>query len=132
MNKCIFLGRLTKDPEARVTANSQTPVANFTLAVNRKFKQEGQPTADFLNFVAFGKVAEIITKYVKKGNQITVVSRVQVRSWDDQDGKKHYATEFVIDEFDFAEGKKADGDTGNSGGFKSVEEENDSSDDLPF
>lgn len=129
MNKCIFLGRLTKDAESKVV-NDNTTITNFTLAVNRKYKQENQPTADFLNFVSFGKTAEVIAKYCKKGNQIAVTSRVQTRNWEDNEGKKHYITEFVVEEFDFAEGKKAEGNTNNnSSGFTPVEEDEEN---LPF
>lgn len=103
MNKCIFLGRLTKDIELKYTANNNA-ISNFTLAVSRKFKKDDQPDADFLPMVALGKTAEIMNKYCKKGSLITVVSRVQTRSWDDKDGNKHYTTEFVVEEFDFAGG----------------------------
>lgn len=103
MNVCTFLGRLTKDVEIKTVG--ETEIANFTLAVDRRFKKEGQPTADFLNFVAFGKTAEVISKYCEKGSQIAVVARVQTRTWDDKDGNKRYITEFVVDGFSFAGGK---------------------------
>jgi single-strand DNA-binding protein len=106
MNKCIFLGRITKDIELKY-AGENTAIANFTLAVNRKFKKDGQPDADFLPMVAIGKTAEVIEKYCGKGSQITVTSRVQTRNWDDKDGNKHYTTEFVVEEFDFAGGNKS-------------------------
>jgi single-strand DNA-binding protein len=127
MNKCIFIGRLTKDPEISYSTN-QVAIAKFTLAVNRKFKQEGQPTADFLNFVAFGKTAEFIGKYFEKGSGMGVTSRVQNRNWDDQEGKKHYATDFVVEEVDFA------GNKGNSTPHDNLDvpPADDSSDDLPF
>lgn len=107
MNKAIFLGRFTKDVELRYVGGENTALVNFTLAVDRKFKKDGQPSADFLNFVALGKTAEIIGKYCAKGSLISVVSRVQTRNWDDADGKKHYTTEFLVEEFDFAGGNKA-------------------------
>lgn len=110
MNKCIFLGRLTKDTELKYVGGENTAIANFTLAIDRKFKKDGQPTVDFLNFVAIGKVAEIISKYCAKGSMISVVSRVQTRTWDDTEGKKHYTTEFVVEEFDFAGGSKSNND----------------------
>jgi single-strand DNA-binding protein len=127
MNKCIFIGRLTKDPEISYSTN-QTAIAKFTLAVNRKFKQEGQPTADFLNFVAFGKTAEFIGKYFEKGSGMGVTSRVQNRNWDDQEGKKHYATDFVVEEVDFA------GSKGNSNPHDNLDvpPADNSDDDLPF
>jgi single-strand DNA-binding protein len=112
MNKCVFLGRLTKDVELKNVGAENTAIANFTLAVNRKFKKDGQPTADFLNFVAIGKTAEVLAQYCEKGSQIAVSSRVQTRTWEDKDNNKHYTTEFVVEEFDFAGGKT------NSGGSK--------------
>jgi single-strand DNA-binding protein len=104
MNKCLFLGRLTKDVELRYAGSDNTAFGNFTLAVERKFKKDGQPTADFLNFVAIGKTAEVMAKYCQKGSLIAVTSRVQTRTWDDTEGKKHYTTEFVVEEFSFAGG----------------------------
>lgn len=109
MNKCQFLGRLTKDVEVKYVGGDNTPIANFTLAVDRRFKKEGQPTADFLNFVTIGKLAEVIGKYCEKGSQIAVSSRVQTRSWEDKEGTKHYTTEFVVEEFSFAGGKSSGG-----------------------
>lgn len=115
MNKCLFLGRLTKDVEIRYAGSDNTAFGNFTLAVDRKFKKDGQPSVDFLNFVAIGKNAEIISKYCSKGSMIAVTSRVQTRTWDDTEGKKHYATEFVVEEFSFAGGNsKANENTSNS------------------
>jgi len=92
MNKAMFLGRFTKDVELKYVGADNTAIANFTLAVDRKVKKEGQPTADFLNFVAFSKTAETLAKYCTKGSMIAVVSRVQTRNWDDTEGKKHYTT----------------------------------------
>lgn len=111
MNKCLFLGRFTKDVELKYAGSENTAIANFTLAIDRKFKKDGQPTADFLNFVALGKTAETIGKYCSKGSLITVVSRVQTRNWDDTEGKKHYVTEFVVEEFKFAGGSKSNTDS---------------------
>ena len=107
MNNCSFLGRLTKDVDSKKVG--ETEIAIFTLAVDRKFKKEGQRTADFLNFVAIGKTAEIISKYCEKGSQIAVVSRVQTRTWEDKDGNKKYITEFVVESFSFAGGKSNGG-----------------------
>ena len=109
MNKCIFTGRLTKDPDVRYSqgANGTTAIATWTLAVNRKIKAEGQPTADFLNFKAFGKLAENIEKYWCKGMKMDIVSHVQSGSYTDKDGKTCYYTEFVADEFEFGESKSA-------------------------
>lgn len=101
LNKVAMVGRLTKDPEVRYTADNQTPVAKFTIAVDRTFKRDGQPTADFIPIVVFGKSAENCGKYIKKGRLVAVSGRLQTRSWDDPDGKRHYATEVIADEVDF-------------------------------
>lgn len=110
MNKCIFLGRLTRDVELKY-APSGTAIANFTLAVNRKYKKENQPTADFLPHVVIGKLAEVVSNYLVKGSQIAVVSRVQTRNYEAADGTKRYVTEFVLEEFSFA-GSKPNSDSG--------------------
>lgn len=109
MNKCMFLGRITKDLEVRHVGADDTSILNFTLAVNRKFKRDGQPDADFFNMVAIGKVAEIIAQYCEKGSQIAVVSRSQTRNWEDKEGNKRNTTEFVVEEFSFASGSKSSG-----------------------
>lgn len=104
MNKIILLGRLTKDVELRYTQTSNTPVASFTLAVNRKFTKEGEEKqADFLSIVAWNKLAETASKYLKKGTQILVTGRLQTRTWDDEQGVKHYVSEIIAEEFDFIE-----------------------------
>ena len=106
MNKVILLGRLTKDVEVRYTQTNNTMVASFTLAVNRKFKQEGQPDADFINIVAWSKLAEFCSKYFKKGQQVSIVGRLQTRTWEDENGQKRYVTEVVAEEAYFADSKK--------------------------
>jgi single-strand DNA-binding protein len=134
MNKVALVGRLTKDPEVRYTANNQTAIAKFTIAVNRMFKQEGQPDADFIPVVVFGKPAENCGKYIGKGRLVAVSGRIQTRSWDDQEGKRHFATEVIADEVHFLDkGNDANKGSGNdarkeSGDFYPAEEE----DDLPF
>lgn len=105
MNKIILIGRLTRDPELRYTSNN-TATTSFTVAVDRRFKQEGQPTADFISVVAWGKTAEVISKYFKRGNRIALTGRLQTRNYDDKDGKKVYVTEVVTDEVEFVESKK--------------------------
>lgn len=106
MNKIILLGRLSKDVEVRYTQANNTMVSSFTLAVNRRFKQEGQPEADFINIVAWSKLAEFCSKYFKKGQQVTIVGRLQVRTWEDENGQKRYVTEVVAEEAYFADSKK--------------------------
>ena len=104
MNKVELLGRLTKDPEIRYTQNN-TPVASFSLAVNRRFTKEGEQQADFINIVAWNKTAEFCGKYFKKGSQIALVGRIQTRNWEDN-GTKKYITEVVAEEVYFADSKK--------------------------
>ena len=107
MNKVELIGRLTKDPEVRYTQSSNTQVSNFTLAVSRRFVKEGEERqADFINIVAWGKTAEFCSKYFRKGMQIALVGRIQTRTYDDTDGKKHYVTEVVAEEVYFADSKK--------------------------
>ena len=106
MNKVILMGRLTKDPDIRYTQSSNTLVANFTLAVNRRFAKEGQQQADFINIIAFAKTGEFCEKYFSKGQQVAVVGRIQTRNWDDDQGQKHYATEIIAEEVYFAGDKK--------------------------
>lgn len=108
MNKVILMGRLTRDPEVRYS-QSETPIAiaRYSLAVNRRFKREGEPDADFLNCVAFGKQGEFAEKFLKKGLMICISGRIQVRSYDDQTGQKRWVTEIIVEEQDFAESKSS-------------------------
>jgi len=113
MNKVILMGRLTKDPEVTYSNNSANPlaIAKFTLAVDRRFKRDGEPTADFIMCTAFGKTAETMQTYVKKGVMISVYGRIQVRSWTDTNtDQKRWATDVIVDEFYFT-GSKADGES---------------------
>jgi len=116
MNKVILMGRLTKDPELKYTSGTNTAVTSFSIAVNRRGAKEGQPQADFINVVAWTKTAEFCGKYFTKGMQVVVVGRLQTRTWDDNEGKRHYVTEVVADETYFADGKKGGGDAGSSTG----------------
>lgn len=106
MNKVILMGRLTKDPEIRYAGVGEPiAIARYTVAVSRRFKKEGQAEADFINVVSYRKAAEFIEKYFKKGQMIAIVGRLQVRSWDDSEGKRHWSTEVITDEIHFAGGK---------------------------
>jgi single-strand DNA-binding protein len=106
MNKVILMGRLVKDPEVRYSQSAEpVAVARYTLAVNRRFKRDGEPDADFINCVAFGKSGEFAEKYYKKGQLVSVVGKLQVRSWDDQNGQKRWSTDVIIEEQFFAESK---------------------------
>ena len=106
LNKVLLMGRLTRDPEVRYTANNNTLVCSFSLAVGRSFKREGQPDADFINIVAWGKTGEFCSKYFTKGQQVAVCGRLQTRNYDDKDGKKVYVTEVIAEEAHFADSKK--------------------------
>lgn len=108
MNKVILMGRLTRDPEIRYS-QSETPiaVARYSLAVDRRFKRDGEPDADFFNCVAFGKQGEFAEKYLKKGMLICICGRLQNRSYDDQNGQKRWITEVIIEEQNFGESKSA-------------------------
>ena len=106
MNKVIEIGRLTKDPEIRYSQGaSSTCIARYTLAVDRKFKQEGQPTADFINCIAFGKLGEFAEKYLHKGVKIAVTGRIQTGSYKNKDGNTVYTTDVVVEEQEFFESK---------------------------
>ena len=106
MNKVILMGRLTRDPEVRYTQTSNTLVASFSLAVNRRFVRQGEERqADFFNVVAWGKTGEFCSKYFKKGQQVGVIGRLQTRTWDDDKGR-HYITEVVAEETYFADSKR--------------------------
>jgi len=115
MNKFQFMGRLTRDPESRVTPNTNTQVTTFSIAVNRRFADaNGERKADFFNLTAFGKLAEFCSKYYRKGQQVLVEGRIQNRSWDDQNGQKRYATDYIIENAYFADSRR-DSDMSNMG-----------------
>ena len=102
------MGRLTKDPDIRYSQGANTTcVARYTLAVDRKFKQEGQPTADFINCIAFGKLGEFAEKYLRKGTKIAVVGRIQTGSYKNKDGNTVYTTDVVVEEQEFCESKSS-------------------------
>jgi single-strand DNA-binding protein len=108
MNKAFLMGRLTKDPELRMTATG-TPVATFSLAVDRPFVRQGEERkADFFNIVAWRNTAEFCKKYLTKGSQIIVIGTIQNRSWDDQNGQRRYITEIIADSIEFAGSKRSD------------------------
>ena len=91
MNKVILMGRLTRDPEVRYTSNTNTLVASFSLAVNRRFAKQGEERqADFINIVAWNKTGEFCSKWFKKGQQVGVIGRLQTRNWEDDNKVKHY------------------------------------------
>ena len=144
VNKVILMGRLVRDPEVRYSqGNEPLAVARYTLAVNRRFKRQGEQDADFIGCVAFGKAGEFAEKYFKKGQMVSVIGRLQVRSWDDNEGKKRWSTDVVVEEQYFAESKSSfeshrdaapaatPTQTNSSDGFYPVDESIED-DDLPF
>ena len=109
MNKVILMGRLTRDPEVRYSAgDNSTAVARYTLAVNRRFKRDNEPTADFIPCVAFGKAAEFAEKWFRQGMQVAISGRIQTGSYTNREGRKVYTTEIVVEEQEFAESKSGD------------------------
>lgn len=140
MNKVVLIGRLTRDPETRISnGGNATATARFSLAVNRKFKNaEGNYDADFINCVAFGKTAEFIEKYFTKGSAMAIVGRIQTGSYTNKDGVKVYTTDVVVDEVEFAGGKN-EGGSDNAATRSTARSNNDfmsvpdgDSDELPF
>ena len=106
MNKVILMGRLTRDPEVRYSAGENSlAIARYTLAVDRRFKRDGEATADFISCVVFGKQAEFAEKYFRQGIRIVVSGRIQTGSYTNRDGVKVYTTEVVVEEQEFAESK---------------------------
>lgn len=101
MNRCVFVGRLTKDPELRYTPGTGKAVCNFTLAVNRRFKTQGQPDADFFNIVVWNKQGEAAANNLVKGNQAAVAGEMRTRTYEAKDGTKKYVTELWADEVQF-------------------------------
>lgn len=128
MNKCLFTGRLTRDPETRY-AESGTAVARFGMAIDRRYKREGEQTADFINCVAFGKTAEFVDKYFKKGMKADVEARFQSGSYTDNDGNRRNTADFVIDNIEFGESKSARGE--GSGSYSSNSSGNAAFMDIP-
>lgn len=149
MNKVILCGRLTKDPEVRYTQGEKpTAIARYTLAVDRKFKKDGDASADFIGCVAFGKQAEFAERYLRQGTKIAIVGHIQTGSYTNRDGKKVYTTDVYVDEHEFVESKSSNesganyssgyqqqssysqGNTANSDGFMNIPDGIDEG--LPF
>ncbi len=107
MNKAIEIGRLTRDPEVRYSQGNNTAVARYTIAVDRKFKREGEQTADFIPCVVFGKQAEFAEKYFRKGTKVVISGRITTGSYTNKDGQKIYTTEITVEDQEFAESKAA-------------------------
>ncbi|MBO4886685.1 MAG: single-stranded DNA-binding protein [Firmicutes bacterium] len=108
MNKVILMGRLTKDPEVRYSQGSNgTAVGRYSIAVNRSYRRDGEPDADFFNIVAFGNRGEFAGKYFKKGMMVAVVGELRNGSYTDRDGNKRYTTDVIVTEQYFAESRSS-------------------------
>lgn len=112
MNKIVLMGRLTKDAEVRYTQGENSmAIASFSIAVNRKFKRENEPDTDFFNCTAFGRQAEFVEKYLKKGTKILLAGRVQNNNYTKQNGEKVYSVQVMVEEIEFAESKGSETET---------------------
>lgn len=134
MNKVIMVARLTRDPEVRYAA-SGSAVGRFSIAVDRRFKKEGQPSADFFNCTVFGKQAEFTEKYLRKGAKMVIIGSLQNNDYTNKDGQKVKDVQIIVDEMEFAESKAQQEpaqptpkDMGN--GFMKMDDLSD--DELPF
>ena len=141
MNKVVLMGRLTRDPEVRyVSGENATAIARYTLAVDRRFKRDGEQSADFINCVVFGKGAEFAEKYLKQGTKIAAVGRIQTGSYTNKDGQKVYTTDVVVEEQEFAESKNSSGGESSSEKKSAIKTDSDgfmhipdgAEDELPF
>ena len=120
MNKVILMGRLTRNAEVRyLQGDASTAVARFTLAVDRRFKRDGDQSTDFINCVAFGKTAEFFERFGRKGTKFVIEGRIQTGSYTNKDGQRVYTTDVVVENVEFAESKSAS--EGNNGGYVPVE-----------
>ena len=118
MNKVILMGRLTRDPEVRYgTGENSTAAARYTIAVDRRFKRDGEQSADFIGCVAFGRNAEFAEKYLRQGTKIVLTGRIQTGSYTNRDGQKVYTTDIVVEEQEFAESKAAAAGNGGQGNY---------------
>ncbi|MBQ7677747.1 MAG: single-stranded DNA-binding protein [Lachnospiraceae bacterium] len=141
MNKVILMGRLTRDPEVRYGGATNTAIARFSIAVDRRFKRDGQPTADFFECRAFGKQGEFVEKYLHKGTKVVIDGEIQNDNYTNKDGQKVYGTQIITNQIEFAESKNAQGGGGsdytptpnsNPGeGFMNIEEDIDD-EGIPF
>ena len=132
MNKILLKGRLTADPEMKTINDGANYVTKFSIAVNRKYVKEGEErTADFFNCSCFGKTAEFVSKYFFKGQEMLLEGRLQNRSWEDDQGVKHYATDVIAEQIEFCGSKKENNnstDTTTTNNFISIDDD----DELPF
>jgi len=129
LNKVFLMGRLTKDPDVR---GDESKVARYTLAVDRRYKKEGEAEADFINIVSFGKAAEFAEKYLKKGTKMVITGRIQTGSYTNKDGQKVYTTDVVAEDQEFAESKSHASEGSNSSDNDFVDIPKEVRDDMPF
>jgi len=139
MNKVIIIGRLTNEVEMRYTKSTNTPVAKFSVAVNRKYAREGEEReTDFFNVLAWGKLSEIVNKYLRKGMQTAITGRIENRKYEDKNGVTKQVTEIIADDIEFIERKREASDidilTGNTNKeeYREPIDFPDNNDDLPF
>ena len=119
MNKVILMGRLTRDPEVRYgTGENTTAVARYTLAVDRRFKRDGEVSTDFIGCVAFGRDAEFAEKYLHQGTKIALIGRIQTGSYTNREGQKIYTTDIVVEEQEFAERKAVAAGNGSQNNYR--------------
>ena len=135
MNRTILVGRLARDPELRIT-NGGMSVCRFTVAVDRRGAKEGQPTADFIGCIAFGKTAETINQYLGKGRRIALEGHIQTGSYE-KDGVKRYTTDVIVDRFDFIDSRNDGQQGGTQPAQPAIDDDPDfhiinDDDDLPF
>ena len=133
MNNVVLMGRLTRDPQQSMAqrADGDVEISKFTLAVDRRFKRDGDQTADFISCVAFGKTAEVINKNCAQGKKIAVNGRIQTGSYTKQDGTTVYTTDVIVESMEFAESKAASSGGGQSGDWQNIPEDLDD-EALPF
>lgn len=136
MNRTILVGRLARDPELRTT-NGGMSVCRFTVAVDRRGAKEGQPTADFISCIAFGKTGETINQYLGKGRRIALEGHIQTGSYTTQDGSKRYTTDVIVDRFDFIDSRNDGQQGGTQPAQPAIDDDPDfhiinDDDDLPF
>lgn len=133
MNIVILMGRLTRDPEIRYSSGeNKSAIARYSLAVDRRYKREGQPTADFFNCVCFGRGAEFAEKYLKQGTKIAVQGRLQNDNYQGQDGKMVYRNEIIVENQEFAESKAAEKPESKPEDIQFMDVPKDIDEELPF
>ena len=121
MNKVILIGRLTKDPDVRYSQGEKPmAIASYSLAVDRMYKRDGEPSADFINCKAFGKQGEFVEKYLRKGMKIAITGHIQTGSYTNRDGNKVYTTDVVVEQHEFCESRA---ESANNSGYSPVQQQ---------